>query len=79
MTLESDAKSVAVDFDRVSSEHVLNVLDAIVPLLRNQHTSEYLKKKLDAARDEANESQRKTKCKALLPYIHWYIQGLDAR
>ena len=76
MTLESDAKGIVADFDRVSSDHVLGVLDAIAPLLQSRHTSEYLRKKIDAVRGEDGESQRKTKCEALLPYIHWYVQGL---
>ncbi len=77
MSLEDRARSLAADFDNASAQDVLSVLDGVIPLLRSEPVAAYLQKKLDGLRDEADESERRSKCAALRPYVDWYLQGLQ--
>ena len=78
MTLEADARDVAADFEGSAVAKIVAVLEGIVPLLRNDLTSAYLQKKIDALGATDGADDLRAKCAALRPYVDWYLQGLDA-
>ncbi len=76
MSLEEQAKNILNNYDDVSSEKILEVLNKINPLLKSTLTVEYLQGKLKKINDLEDESEQKKQCRALLPYLDWYLQGL---
>jgi len=76
MSLEIKIKTVLNDFDGVSSDEFLQILDQIMLEFKNNLTTEYLKGKVQKISVLATESEKKKQCKLLLPYFDWYLQGL---
>ncbi len=76
MSLEEQTKIILNNYDDTSSEKILEVLNKINPLLTSKLTVEYLEGKLKKINALDNESEKKKQCKALLPYLDWYLQGL---
>ena len=76
MSLENQVKDLLNDFDNASSEKILEVLTQIKPQFKSTLTSEYLQGKLQKISEEKDESEKKKQCKALTPYLDWYLQGL---
>ncbi len=76
MSLEEKTKNVLSDFDSASSQEILEILQQIKPNFQSQLTSEYLQGKIQKIMDATEESEKKTQCKALTPYLDWYLQGL---
>ena len=76
MSLEIKVNNILQDFDNVSSDDFLKVIDEIMLEFRSTITIEYLKGKIQKITDLTNESEKKKQCNLLLPYFDWYVQGL---
>jgi len=76
MSLEIKIKHIMNNFDDVSSDEFLEILDQIMLEFKSDLTTEYLKGKVQKILDISTESEKKKQCKLLLPYYHWYLQGL---
>ena len=76
MSLEIKIKNMMGDFDNVSSDEFLEILDQIMLEFKSDLTTEYLKGKIQKILDLSTESEKKKQCKLLLPYYDWYLQGL---
>ena len=76
MSLEINVNTILQDFDNVSSDDFLKVINEIMLEFRSTITIEYLKGKIQKINDFTNESEKKKQCKLLLPYFDWYLQGL---
>ena len=75
MSLEIKIKSILNDFDTVSSDEFLEILDQIMLEFKSNLTVDYLKGKIKKIMDLTTESEKKKQCKLLLPYFDWYLQG----
>ena len=76
MSLEINVKNILNDFDIVSSDEFLKILDQIMLEFKSNLTVDYLKGKIKKILDLTMESEKKKQCKLLLPYFDWYLQGL---
>jgi len=76
MSLEKEIQEVLDNFENVSSEKILKILNQIKPQFQNQLISEYLQGKIQKVIDLSGDAQKKKQCKALTPYLDWYLQGL---
>ena len=76
MSLEIKIKHIMNNFDDVSSDEFLGILDQIMLEFKSDLTAEYLKGKVQKILDISTESEKKKQCKLLLPYFDWYLQGL---
>ena len=76
MSLEIKIKHIMNNFDDVSSDEFLEILDQIMLEFKSALTTEYLKGKVQKILDISTESEKKKQCKLLLPYYDWYLQGL---
>ena len=76
MSLEIKVNNILQNFDNVSSDEFLKVINEIMLEFRSDITIEYLKGKTQKIINLSNESEKKKQCKLLLPYFDWYVQGL---
>ncbi|MDB4850235.1 hypothetical protein OAH42_01875 [Nitrosopumilus sp.] len=76
MSLEIKINHILNNFDDVSSEEFLEILDKIMHEFKSDLTIEYLKGKVQKILELSTESEKKKQCKLLLPYYDWYLQGL---
>ncbi|MBT3580302.1 MAG: hypothetical protein HOC38_00880 [Nitrosopumilus sp.] len=76
MSLEIKVNRILQDFDNVSSDEFLKVINEIMLEFRSSITIDYLKGKIQKITVLTNESEKKKQCKLLLPYFDWYVQGL---
>jgi hypothetical protein len=76
MSLENQIKDVLNDFEHTSSEKILEILNQIKPQFKNKLISEYLQGKIQKILDSTDDVEKKKQCKALIPYLDWYLQGL---
>ena len=76
MSLEIKIKNIMGDFDNISSDEFLEILDQIMLEFKSNLTLEYLKGKVQKILELSTESEKKKQCKLLLPYYDWYLQGL---
>lgn len=76
MTLEDKIKIILNDFEPTTSDEFIEILNQIKPHFKNQLISEYLQGKIQKILDSADEMEKKNQCKALMPYLDWYLQGL---
>ena len=76
MSLEIKINHIMNNFDDVSSDKFLEILDQIMLEFKSDLTTEYLKGKIQKILDLSTESEKKKQCKLLLPYYDWYLQGL---
>ena len=76
MSLEIKIKHIMNNFDDISSDEFLEILDQIMLELKSNLTLEYLKGKVQKILELSTESEKKKQCKLLLPYYDWYLQGL---
>tara|TARA_B110001454_G_scaffold55691_1_gene54425 strand:+ start:441 stop:671 length:231 start_codon:yes stop_codon:yes gene_type:complete len=76
MSLEIKIKNILNNFDTVSSDEFLEILDQIMLEFKSDLTIEYLQGKIQKIMDLTIESEKKKQCKLLLPYYDWYLQGL---
>lgn len=75
MTLQDQTREILNNFDNVSSEKIIEVLTNIQPFLKSEITQDYLDGKIRGILGMNEEAERKKSCKALKPYLDWYIQG----
>ena len=76
MSMNEQVSKILENFDSVSSGEILDVLKQIQPQFKSNLTSEYLDGKIQKIADVDGESEKKKQCKALTPYLDWYLQGL---
>jgi hypothetical protein len=76
MSLEIKVNNILENFDDVSSDEFLIVINEIMLEFKSNITLEYLQGKIKKIKDLTNESEKKKQCKLLLPYFDWYLQGL---
>ena len=76
MSLEKQIQEILDDFENTSSNKILEILNQIKPQFQSQLISEYLQGKIQKILDVNDETEKKKQCKALTPYLDWYLQGL---
>jgi hypothetical protein len=76
MSLENEIKGVLDDFEHTSTKQFLEILNQIKPHFKNNLISEYLQGKIQKILDSVDDVEKKKQCKALMPYLDWYLQGL---
>lgn len=76
MTLEEEIIKIKNNFESVSSDKILEILNKIMPEFKSKLTSEYLQGKIQKILELGVESEKKKQCKALMPYLDWYLQGM---
>jgi len=76
MSLEDQIKQTIDDFENTPSEKILEILNQIKPRFKSKLISEYLQGKIQKISEANNEAEKKKQCKALTPYLDWYLQGL---
>jgi len=76
MTLEEQIKQTLDDFENTTSNTILEILNEIKPQFKSELISEYLQGKTQKILDANDEAKKKKLCKALTPYLNWYLQGL---
>ena len=75
MSLEIKVKNIMNNFDEVSSDEFLEILNQIMLEFKSNLTVEYLKGKIQKIVEISSESEKKKQCKLLLPFYDWYLQG----
>ncbi|MEC4848233.1 MAG: hypothetical protein RI100_03510 [Nitrosarchaeum sp.] len=75
MSLQDQAKEILNDFDNVTSDKIIEILNQIQPHLKNEITQDYLKGKINGVLGMTDEAEKKKFCKTLRPYLDWYVQG----
>ena len=76
MELDEHISRILDDFDGARSDDIVAVLEQVRAQLRSGLTSEYLGGKLQKVADAKTESERKNLCRALVPYLDWYLEGV---
>ena len=76
MSLEDQIKQTLDDFENTPSEMIFEILNQIKPQFKSELISEYLQGKIQKILEVNDEAEKKKKCKALIPYLDWYMQGL---
>ncbi|MBI1662751.1 MAG: hypothetical protein IS860_04510 [Nitrosopumilus sp.] len=76
MSLNEQVSKILENFDNASSIEIVDVLKQIRPQFKSNLTSEYLDGKIQKILDVDDESEKKKQCKALIPYLNWYLQGI---
>ena len=76
MSLEPQIREILNDFENASSDRILEILNQIKPQFKSELTSEYLQGKIQKISEINDESEKIKQCKALIPYLDWYLQGL---
>ena len=76
MSLNEQVSKILENFDIVTSNEIIDVLKQIQPQFKSNLTSEYLDGKIQKIENVEDESEKKKQCKALTPYLDWYLQGL---
>ncbi len=74
--LERQARNALHNFDGVSADEFLGIINQILPSLQSSLTSEYLRGKIQKIQAVSDGAERKRLCRALTPYLDWYLQGL---
>ena len=76
MSLNEQVSKILENFENASSGEIIDVLKQIQPQFKSNLTLEYLDGKIQKIVDIEDESEKKKQCKALTPYLDWYLQGL---
>ena len=76
MSLDIKVQNIVNNFEDVSSDEFLEILEQIMLEFKSNLTVEYLKGKIKKIVELSSESEKKKQCKLLLPYYDWYLQGL---
>ncbi len=76
MSLEDQITQTLDDFENTTSDKILEILHQIKPQFKNELISEYLQGKIQKILEANDDAEKKKLCKALLPYLDWYLQGL---
>lgn len=75
MSLQEQVKQILNDFDNVSSDKIIEILNQIQPYLKSEITQDYLKGKINGVLGMTDEAEKKKFCKSMIPYLDWYVQG----
>lgn len=75
MTLQDQVKEILNNFDNVTSDKIMEILNQIQPHLKSEITQDYLKGKINGVLGMTDEAEKKKFCKTMIPYLDWYIQG----
>lgn len=75
MSLKEQANDALQNFDSVSSDDFLKIVEEIRTMLKNNLTQEYLAGKISAIKETDSEEEKKKLCKNLAPYLDWYVSG----
>lgn len=75
MTLQDQVKEILNDFDNVTSDKIIEILNQIQPHLKSEITQDYLKGKINGVSGMTDEAEKKKFCKTMIPYLDWYLQG----
>ena len=75
-SLERQARDTLRGFDGTPADEFLGIISQILPSLRSGLTSEYLRGKIQKIQAVSDAAERKRLCRALTPYLDWYLQGL---
>ncbi|MCV0411413.1 hypothetical protein [Nitrosarchaeum sp.] len=75
MSLQDQVKEILNNFDNVSSDKIIDILNQIQPHLKSEITQDYLKGKINGILGMTDEAEKKKFCKTLMPYLDWYVQG----
>lgn len=75
VSLKEQANDVLQNFDSVSSDDFLKIVEEIRTMLKNNLTQEYLAGKISAIKETDSEEEKKKLCKNLTPYLDWYVSG----
>ena len=76
MSLDIKVQNIVNNFEDVSSDEFLEILEQIMLEFKSNLTVDYLKGKIKKIVELSSESEKKKQCKLLLPYYDWYLQGL---
>ncbi len=76
MSLEDQIKEALENFENTTSNKILEILNQITPQFKSNLISEYLQGKIQKILETNDETEKKKLCKALMPYLDWYLQGL---
>lgn len=76
MSLKEQIDSVLADFEHVSSNEFIEILNYIKPHFKNKLIVEYLQEKIQKIDNIQDEKEKLIQCKTLIPYLDWYVQGL---
>lgn len=76
MSLKEEIDSILADFEHVSSDKFIKILNSIKPHFKNKLIVEYLEGKIKKIDDVEDEKEKLIQCKILIPYLDWYLQGL---
>ena len=74
--MEIKIKHIMNNFNDVSSDEFLEILDQIMLEFKSDLTTKYLKGKVQKILEISSELEKKKQCRLLLPYYDWYLQGL---
>lgn len=74
MTLVDESERMRSGFDSADLGGFLDLVERIRGELRTEPARQYLAGKVAAARSAA-PAERRRLCRALLPYLDWYISG----
>ena len=76
MSLEHQIHHIFNNFENISSNEIIEILTQIKPKFKNQIISDYLQGKIQKILELNEEFEKKKQCKALIPYLDWYVQGI---
>ena len=76
MSIEHQIHNIFDNFENISSNEIIKILTQIKPKFKNQIISDYLQGKIQKILELNEEFEKKKQCKALIPYLDWYMQGI---
>ncbi|MGI9567976.1 MAG: hypothetical protein ACR2LL_13340 [Nitrosopumilus sp.] len=76
MSLKEQIKETLKNFESTSPDNFLKVLNQVKPHFKSKLTLDYLEGKMQKIANLSDEVEKKKQCKALIPYLDWYLQGL---
>ncbi len=76
MSLKEQIDYVLANFEHVSSNEFIVILNSLKPYFQNKLIVEYLEGKIQKIDHIQDEKEKLIQCKTLVPYFDWYLQGL---
>ena len=73
--LKAQIRDILDDFEHAPIDDIVDVLDRISSHFKNAAVSGYLQGKIQKIGDVADVREKRMQCKALIPYLDWYLQG----
>ena len=69
MSLKEQVREILQDFENISSEKFLEILDQIKPHFKNDMIPDYLQGKIQKISDAENEAEKKKQCQGFDPIL----------